>query len=151
MRVIICDRCRKHLTQVEKVGFVHLDWKDVSTGYVDGNKELKDWDFCPECMAEIESFVKMKPKEKPEEHPEEKPGADPEPAAQPAEDPEPKKQKPKKEKGEKKIDVGRIHALASAGWPVKEIAADVGCSEPTVYKYLKQGENDGTENQSRDL
>ena len=26
------------------------------------------------------------------------------------------------------IDVGRIHALASAGWPVKEIAADVGCS-----------------------
>ena len=37
----------------------------------------------------------------------------------------------------KTVDVGRICALYKAGWPVKQVAEDVKCSEATVVIKLK--------------
>lgn len=149
MRIIICDRCRKRMTQAEKTGYVCLDWRDVKTGDLEGQQvDLSDWDLCDDCMAEIEQFVRMKPKKKTE--------SSPEPAVEKgttSEEPEPEKKKAGKEKACKKIDVGKIRALSEAGWPVKEIAADVGCSEVTVYKHIKtiKGDKDVSEESDRYL
>ena len=36
------------------------------------------------------------------------------------------------------FDTGKLSALWKAGWSVPKIADEMGVSEPTVYKYLKQ-------------
>lgn len=61
----------------------------------------------------------------------------PGPEEQPEPEPEPEKteEPPKKPK----IDVGRIRALADAGWSVQKIAEDMKISAPTVRRYLKEG------------
>lgn len=48
-------------------------------------------------------------------------------------------QKPaKKRELVSRIDHGRIVALRTAGWTVKAIAEDIGCSEQTVYNHLQK-------------
>lgn len=42
----------------------------------------------------------------------------------------------KYKKSRKKIDHGKVKALASAGWSAKEIAAEMHCAEVTIYKIL---------------
>lgn len=42
----------------------------------------------------------------------------------------------KYKKPRKKIDHGKVKALASAGWSAKEIAAEMHCAEVTIYKIL---------------
>lgn len=54
------------------------------------------------------------------------------------------KENPKPEK--KKVDHGRIMALYKAGWTIKNIADDVGCSVQTVYTHISQGENNEKHN-----
>jgi AraC-like DNA-binding protein len=44
--------------------------------------------------------------------------------------------KPTQKKG--KYDTGKICALRRASWSVAKIADEIGCSEPTVRKILKQ-------------
>lgn len=48
----------------------------------------------------------------------------------------PIEEKPKN-KRQKRVDHGKIHALHEAGWKMRDIAMDVGCSEQTVYTSLK--------------
>lgn len=49
---------------------------------------------------------------------------------------EPEEDKPVQKKG--KYDVGKICALRRANWSIVKIADEIGCSEPTVRKILKQ-------------
>ena len=37
----------------------------------------------------------------------------------------------------KRIDDGKIAALRRAGWTIKAIAEEIGCSKPTIIKHLK--------------
>ena len=39
----------------------------------------------------------------------------------------------------RKLDAGKIRALANAGWSQAKIAEEMGCSVPTVARYLKEG------------
>ena len=39
--------------------------------------------------------------------------------------------------GTKKIDDGKVAALRRAGWTIKAIAEEIGCSQPTIIKHLK--------------
>ena len=55
-------------------------------------------------------------------------------AEEKADVPEEPKPKPKKEP---KVDVGKINALHQAGWPIREIAKEMGVSDPTVRKYIQ--------------
>ena len=50
------------------------------------------------------------------------------------------KQKTPKAPGKKRstFDVGKLSALWKAGWSIPKIADEMGVSEPTVRKYLKQ-------------
>ena len=61
----------------------------------------------------------------------------------------PKKTKPAKKKpapaekpadpeSGKQIDTGKIRALSKAGWTTAAIAAEMGISQPTVLKYIRQ-------------
>lgn len=45
----------------------------------------------------------------------------------------------KYKKHRKKIDHGKVKALAAAGWSAKEIAAELHCAEVTIYKILSNG------------
>lgn len=47
-----------------------------------------------------------------------------------------KKYPAKKSAKGKKIDTGKICALRKGNWPISEIAAEMGCSEQTVYNHL---------------
>ena len=38
----------------------------------------------------------------------------------------------------RQLDAGKIRALANAGWSQAKIADEMGCSVPTVSKYLKE-------------
>jgi len=56
-------------------------------------------------------------------------------------DPKPKATKPKTDTKTKKrqpFDVGKLGALRKAGWSVSKIADEMGCSEATVYTYMKK-------------
>lgn len=44
--------------------------------------------------------------------------------------------KPTQKKG--KYDVGKICALRRANWSISKIAEEMGCSDPTIRKILKQ-------------
>ena len=112
MRIIECDRCHKRIESKDEVGYVALDWRSVKSGDLAGANTLDSWDFCDECMQEIEEFVRSKKKE----------------TVKPA------------ETKKKQIDTGRIKALHKAGWSIRKIAEDIGCSEPTVRKYIDDNE-----------
>jgi len=48
------------------------------------------------------------------------------------------KTKPKKKTEKQPFDVGKLGALRKAGWSVSKIADEMGVSEATIYKYMKQ-------------
>lgn len=127
MRIIECDRCHKRIgNDKEKTGYVNLDMRDARTGELEGNREFEEWDLCDDCLKEIRDFVKMKPKQEAPKVTEGFKVVDVKPTAvikRPVTD----KITPEK--------IERIKALAKEGKTVKEIAAEVGVSDPTVRKY----------------
>ena len=73
--------------------------------------------------------------------------ATPEPEeAEPEPDPPPKASRAKKqlEEAEKNFqkrkigDIGKLRSLRAAGWPLKKLAEEFGCSEATVYNTMKR-------------
>ena len=54
---------------------------------------------------------------------------------------EPKEEKPKR----KRIDQGKVLALAKAGWTVAKIADEMDCSYPTVRNIIKATKEKGAE------
>ena len=51
---------------------------------------------------------------------------------------EPKKPEPKKGGSKRKVDRGKIMSLYEGKWTIKDIAADVKCSEQTVRNVIKE-------------
>lgn len=54
---------------------------------------------------------------------------------------EPKEEKPKR----KRIDQGKVLALAKAGWTVAKIADEMDCSYPTVRNIIKAAKEEAKE------
>ena len=77
MRVIRCDRCGReiHPAQINKIGYVALNWRLIDTDDLEDGNPYEHCDFCPDCMEEIKSFIEGK-------HPaaSEEDAPDPEPA-----------------------------------------------------------------------
>ena len=128
MRVIECDRCHKRIENADKIGYVAIDWSNVKTGDLLGTNTLDNWDFCDECMSEIEAFVKMKPAAKTPDPPVEKPKAT---IKRPiSADNKFSALTPEK--------IEQIRQMAREGKTVKEICEATGVSDPTVRKYKKE-------------
>ena len=132
MRISECDRCHKRLdSSIEKTGYINLDMRDVRTGDLDGSREFDEWDLCDDCMEEIRSFVRMKPKQK---------TAD--------EDDRPKATIKRPISADTKYaaitpeKIEQIKELVREGRTVKEIVALVGVSDPPVRKYKAEVEHE---------
>jgi DNA-binding NarL/FixJ family response regulator len=50
------------------------------------------------------------------------------------------KESAKKPTKRKEIDTGKLMALRKAGWSMKDIGIELGCSEGTIFNYLKKME-----------
>lgn len=135
MRLIRCDRCRKEIQPVltdNRIGYVALNIRDLNTDdLIDGNP-FEHADFCPECMREIEAFIRNVPKkEDPEMSETELINKILEGGGQPAQTAgKPKKKQP--------IDKGKIGALWDGKWSIKDIAEEMKCSDERVRQVLKE-------------
>ena len=63
MRVIRCDRCLReiHPAQVNRIGYVAINWRIIETDDLEDGNPFERCDFCPDCMKEIEEFIRMCP------------------------------------------------------------------------------------------
>ena len=83
----------------------------------------KDFDLCTDCADKFQNvlagFLNQKeeqPKQEPKKSVKENGGA----------------------RHKVKLDLGKVGALYTAGWKIKEIAGEVKCSEQTVRNHLKE-------------
>ena len=111
-QVYVCDCCGKEI----QGGFYKMAVQTVdSKGESVGNGPA--FDVCQECF---QAFTEQANRHLKNEEPKEKPKKKPEPQER------------------KTVDAGKIGALYDAGWPTKEIAAEMGVSIPTVLKYINK-------------
>lgn len=126
MRIIKCDRCGAEIDQAHgTVGYVAMCAQDIRTGDVSDDNPFEGWDFCDNCMQAIHDCIKDPKSGKFEEI------LDSGDAS--------KKKKPFPGSGPS-IDVEKAQALRDAGWSVKQIAAELKTSEPTVRKWTREPE-----------
>ena len=160
MRVVLCDRCGAKITKGTTIGHLNAWYEDLKD--LDKAKpEYNGWDFCPDCMEVIDSFIKtplefVTPEEAPAdaefaESLEEELDAEPdiesadepinEPISEPADEP---KDKPKKDtrggarpgSGKKpSIDWGKFKACVDAGRDNKWLAVEFGTDVERIPKW----------------
>jgi len=150
MRIIKCDRCGAEIDQTRgTVGYVAMCAQDTQTGDVSDDNPFEGWDFCDNCMQAIHDFVcsnEQKPLSKDDFvcSNEQKPLSNEQKPLPNEQKPLPNEQKPQKKKpfpgSGPSIDVDKAQALRDAGWSVKQIAAELETSEPTVRKWTHEPE-----------
>ena len=136
MRIIKCDRCGAEIDQARgTVGYVAMCAQDIRTGDVSDDNPFEGWDFCDNCMQAIHEFVCSN---------EQKPLPNEQKPLPNEQKPLPNEQKLQKKKpypgSGPSIDVEKAQALRDAGWSVKQIAAELKTSEPTVRKWTHESE-----------
>lgn len=131
MRKIICDRCGRDITPLEKLGYIAVNWRSSKTGDLTGDNPYEAHDYCPACMEEILRVIDFKAAA---------PEADPDPG-EPAEAEavDEIKQAPAPKK--KPIDKGKVFALNKAQWPIKKIADEMGVSTVRIGQILKEAQD----------
>ena len=117
--LVTCDRCGKDCG--EKGYKVVFGYENENTAGRIDSPETDKLDFCMDCMKQIQQMV-----------------------AGFAEGREVEPTPVQKEKKAPKIDKGKVRALRTAGWKVKDIAGEMGCSAQAVYSVLKES-GDGSE------
>ena len=118
--LVTCDRCGKDCG--EKGYKVVFGYENENTAGRIDSPETDKLDFCEGCLKLIQQMVAGFAEGK---------EADPKPV--------------QKEKKQPKIDKGKVRALRAAGWKVKDIAGEMGCSNQAIYNVLKeQGDGDET-------
>ena len=127
MRIIKCDRCGAEIKDQNTVGAVSLELQDIHTGDLMGDNPFEDWDLCDQCLVDIQTYIKMKPKEKKFEELLESVDAGKKTAAK----------KETKKPITKKWDRGKAQALRTAGWKLADIAKEVGVTESAISKHTK--------------
>ena len=101
-----------------------------------------EYDLCEECERRIRGAAERHSWEEEQTAPREEPETKERPAKEePAADIVPAEEQKKKKRGRKaraaSVDHGKIVALKNAGWPVKEICAEMHVSPATVFNHLK--------------
>ena len=57
MRIISCDRCGKRIAKAESIGHISVWYENLVSEQV--TSAFHGWDFCPDCMEEIDQFIKV--------------------------------------------------------------------------------------------
>ena len=112
-RIIKCDRCGGEVNP-KKIGYVSI-MQRAETGDLKGDNPFENMDFCENCMTMIADFISAKVATRTE------------------------KAKSSRVRAISVMDVGKVRALAEAGWSRDKIADEMGWSVPTVSKYLEEG------------
>lgn len=167
MLKIVCNRCGREIGSIDKVGYIRFCFQNPVESLGEDDSILYRNHYCEDCMAEIEQFVRSTPEKKemfrerdfvpkPSEHMKqyeqvimlkrigmknkdiaEKLGMSEEGVATTIYTYR-KRNKSQQEK-EKKIDIGKINALWTAGWIASKIADEMGMEEQEIVDILKQG------------
>lgn len=120
-KVIKCDRCGAEIEE-GNLGYVSMLKRDPE-GDLCGDNPFEKMDFCPDCMDKIAKYVSEAQRT----------------TVKAAKPPQKKTARSAAKPGAKKIDAGKIRALAAAGWTHDSIADEMDISTATVRKYLKEG------------
>lgn len=110
---ILCDRCGE---QIKGTVYTIANFGDDDVLI----RTDDDIDVCEKCAHEIISIWRGQI-EKPKKT---------------------EKQRQPNSAAKKNIDRGKVKALSNAKWPVKEIAAEMGCSENNIYQILRKFKED---------
>ena len=113
--IFVCDLCGWQMAEP----YVMIQVED---------REAGERHICQICAERIREAL-PKPEATKEEEPKEE-----KPKPEATKEEEPKEEKPKR----KRIDQGKVLALAKAGWSAQKIADEMGCSVPAVYNALKK-------------
>ena len=151
----ICDTCgaeiksRKRLLKITTVSEIFGAETAICSS---------EYDICESCAKKIQAAADRHSWEEEQTALREEPETreEPEKAEEPAADIVPaEEQKKKKPGGRKKrannVDHGKIVALKKAGWPVKEICAEMHVSPATVFNHLKMEKAGGITAEQCDL
>lgn len=133
--IYTCDRCKQEITgNIFKIFIEGVNRESEDFILDDPYPEMKNRDFCRECADYFAGLINEKCKK----------GVpatinkDFEDTVQDMIATSQQESPPADKHGTRKVDTGKVLALRKAGWPVKDIAADVGCSEATVYNVLSR-------------
>ena len=121
--IIKCDKCG---TLIEGDPYRVVFWQEGRESFgIYGQSEINK-DLCQECVKSLQEQISkfFEPEPEPED-----------PKLERAQDcaVDSPKERPKRT-----IDGGKVKALYLAGWPVKEIADEMGITAPTVYNWLNK-------------
>ena len=106
----------------------------------------KDADAAPAQDIPMDKLVEFVVDGPPDEESsaEEPEKVEPEPEPEPVPPPKAVRAKKQLEEAEKNFqkwkigDIGKLRSLRAAGWPLKKLAEEFGCSEATVYNTMKR-------------
>jgi len=157
MKKIFCDRCGKEIQPRDVWHLSHENSKGETYAF---NLRTDQLDFCQDCINQIDRAIssgifdhdkglkKRLPisfstgKEWPEDE-EKKSGPEVTPAPTTDQEPEQQCQPAEEEKPKsgrrKAFDIGKAKALQAAGWTLKKIGDEMGCSAQTVLNHLNAG------------
>lgn len=57
---IICNRCKKEIESIQKVGYIQFRYQNPFENSVIGDSILDRNHYCEDCMAKIEQFIQNK-------------------------------------------------------------------------------------------
>lgn len=116
--VLICDRCGKEIPEGTNPGYIYLGNRNRENGDVLQDPcEFESNDYCEACMIDITKYIACGAAGK----------EDNKPAVEPA-----KPAKTESTPTRRKIDYGKIEALANAGWSNKAIAEEMGMTNKQI-------------------
>lgn len=140
-----CDRCKREVSPKDYV--LAIDPYLIRIGSRDRLEpinepqplhgrltQIRRFDFCSACADEILSWFPKVPE-------------DPEGGVEQGQE-EPEVEKPRKRKS--LIDTEKLLALRKAGWNVKQISEELGCSMQSVYKVLNKARQKEEERREAD-
>lgn len=132
--IYTCDRCKQEITgSIFKIFTEEADRESEDFAPNDPYPEMKYRDFCRDCADYFAGLINEKCKK-----------GVPATINKDFEDAvqdmiaTSQQESPADKPRTRKVDTGKVLALRKEGWPVKDIAADVGCSEATVYNVLSR-------------
>lgn len=116
--ILICDRCGKEIPEGMNPGYIYLGSRNrESQEVLQDPCEFENNDYCESCLIDITKHIACGAADK----------KDNKPAVEPA-----KPTKAESTPTRRKIDYGKIEALANAGWSSKDIAEEMGMTTKQV-------------------
>ena len=144
-RIIKCDRCGEEITTKDRIGYVCVLQKNESGETLAEKNPFDSYDFCQECVKEIVEFASVKKMVRRRRAAKAKAGASagtsvkpkaPSKAGTATRGRRTKKVADPNIDSESGMDVGKIFALAKAGWSVDKIADEMRCDAEAIKDVL---------------